>query len=77
MGLKILCVLKVYLQIILSIFRVNLSAAVRLLRKHSRFEKDGAIQQICFFLESFQTFLEQSLPNPTAFLDVQRVSTLI
>ncbi|KAI6184491.1 Nuclear pore complex protein Nup85 [Aphelenchoides bicaudatus] len=58
--------------IILSIFRVNLNIAARLLRKHSRFEKDGPIQQICFLLESFHAFVEQGLPNASTFLDVQR-----
>lgn len=56
----------------MSIIQVNLTSAVRLLRKHSRFEKEGAIQQICFFCESFQTFLEQGLPNANAFIEVQR-----
>lgn len=58
--------------LILSIMQVNLNSAIRLLRKHSRYENDMALQQICSFIEGFQVVLDQKLSSPKTFLDIQR-----
>ncbi|KAI6234128.1 Nuclear pore complex protein Nup85 [Aphelenchoides fujianensis] len=58
--------------LVLSIVHVDLNSAIRFLRKHTRFEKDGALQQMCTFLQSFQFALDAGITDPTDFIDTQK-----
>ncbi|KAI6179270.1 Rab11-binding and Nucleoporin domain containing protein [Aphelenchoides besseyi] len=58
--------------LVLSIVHADFNSAMRVLRKHSNFERDNSLQQLCTFLQSFQFAVDSGIENTSSFIETQK-----
>ncbi|KAI6219272.1 Rab11-binding and Nucleoporin domain containing protein [Aphelenchoides besseyi] len=58
--------------LVLSIVHADFNSAIRVLRKHSNFERDNSLQQLCTFLQSFQFAVDSGIENTSSFIETQK-----
>ncbi|KAI6193953.1 hypothetical protein M3Y96_01073300 [Aphelenchoides besseyi] len=59
--------------LVLSIVHADFTSAMRVLRKHSNFERDNSLQQLGTFLQSLQFAVDSGIENTSSFIDTQKV----